>query len=184
MTPLQLVRAECANYEHNGGCLGAMLGDDGRVIYCTARPRCLLAEQQRCAYFEANIAPMQHIATEPQRAAEVQVAVREYRKQTQQEEEVPPVGFNCGRPGVRRKEYCPACYGRRWEATARRACRNGRANDSRKSTVESKTPSKTSRSDSGFSGVSRRPHKDCGSLQNGPLLVVEAWTTVERGAGA
>jgi hypothetical protein len=183
MTALQLARAECANFEHDGACLGTVLGDDGSVVSCTPRPSCLLAERKRCAYFEECVAPMQHIVTEARRAAEIQSAVREYRKVTKQGEEIPRECPDCGCPVVWRKRYCPACSDKRRKATFRRAYHNGRQNGDVDSTVKPETPSESLGNSRGSEVVSRNPYEDSGCSQNSHLTV-EAAGTPGLGAGA
>lgn len=79
MTPLQLVQAECANYEHNGGCLGAYIGDKGQITHCSPTPRCVLSTGERCAYFEECVAPMTDMVKEPRRAKAIHEVVHGYR---------------------------------------------------------------------------------------------------------
>ena len=79
MTPLQLARAECANHEHDGSCLGAHIGDKGLIGHCSPKPRCVLSAGERCAYFEECIAPMAAIVKEPRRAKAIHAAVHSYR---------------------------------------------------------------------------------------------------------
>jgi len=57
MTPLQLARAECANCEPDGGCLGMDIAPDGRSrpLWLKKPPRCVLADGQPCPYFETAI---------------------------------------------------------------------------------------------------------------------------------
>jgi hypothetical protein len=78
VTPLQLANAECANYEHNGACLGVHLGDKGQITHCRPKPRCVLSAGERCAYFEDCVAPMADMVKEPRRAKAIQEAVFSY----------------------------------------------------------------------------------------------------------
>ena len=57
MTPLQLARAECANWERDGECLGMDIATDGRTVPLWQKKpaRCRLADGQACAYFETAI---------------------------------------------------------------------------------------------------------------------------------
>ena len=58
MTPLQLARQCCANWEPDGGCLGVRFGDDGRIVSCSPQPKCWLAEGKPCRYFEECVLPV------------------------------------------------------------------------------------------------------------------------------
>lgn len=58
MTPLQLAKAECANYTNNGGCQGLGIRDNGRSFVFGAKSKCFLAEGKRCDYFEQCVFPM------------------------------------------------------------------------------------------------------------------------------
>jgi hypothetical protein len=52
MSPLQLAVAECANYLPDGSCLGATLANDGTIPHGAPKPRCMLATEEPCKYFE------------------------------------------------------------------------------------------------------------------------------------
>ena len=52
MTPLQLARQCCANWEPDGGCLGVRFGASGQIVSCSPIPRCWIAEGKPCRYFE------------------------------------------------------------------------------------------------------------------------------------
>jgi hypothetical protein len=60
MTPLKAAKAHCANYQADGSCLGIYYNDDLSVDHSKYRPcaRCLLADGQRCEYFEEIVFPM------------------------------------------------------------------------------------------------------------------------------
>jgi hypothetical protein len=60
MTPLQAAKEHCANYQPNGSCLGIYYSNDLSVDQSRYRPctKCLLAEGQRCPYFEEIVVPM------------------------------------------------------------------------------------------------------------------------------
>ena len=59
MTPLQVARAECANFDPTtSGCKGIGIKDDGSLFMFGAKPACVLGNRQPCAYFEELILPM------------------------------------------------------------------------------------------------------------------------------
>lgn len=47
-TPLQMAKAECANYESDGSCHGVGM----------RYPKCMLADGKRCQYFEECVLPL------------------------------------------------------------------------------------------------------------------------------
>ena len=62
MTPHQLAKNHCANYQPNGSCRGCNLSEDGAIRSLTPRPKCLLALDsiKRCAYFESCVMPYRY----------------------------------------------------------------------------------------------------------------------------
>jgi len=58
MTPLQFAKAECSNYETDGSCLGVGIKDDGTMFSFGAKPKCVLADDQPCKFFEECVLPM------------------------------------------------------------------------------------------------------------------------------
>lgn len=58
MTPLELARQECANYDQDR-CLGAAIDNSN----CHPLPRCVLHFNQRCGYFERCVLPMANRGT-------------------------------------------------------------------------------------------------------------------------
>lgn len=57
-TPLQFAREQCANFENGGSCAGIGINDDGRLYIFGKKPACLLANKERCQYFEDCVLPL------------------------------------------------------------------------------------------------------------------------------
>jgi len=59
MTPRQIAKEHCANYQSDGSCLGVHYNDDLKISHVAPLPRCLLADPiRRCPYFEECVMPM------------------------------------------------------------------------------------------------------------------------------
>ena len=58
MTPLQFAKENCANYQTNGSCLGMGIRDDLSQYSFGKKPRCVLANNQPCQYFEECVLPV------------------------------------------------------------------------------------------------------------------------------
>ena len=121
MTPMQLVRDECANHQPDGSCLGVMINEDLSMTRAAPKPRCLLAEGKRCPYFEACVAPMADMASDPRRAADLLEAVAEYRRITKQGLELTRQCPDCDGPMRKGKQYCRKYADRRRKASNREA---------------------------------------------------------------
>ncbi len=78
MTPLQFAREECANHQPDGSCLGAWINEDLSIARSAPKPRCLLGGGERCRYFEACVAPMARMVSDPRRAVALSEAVSLY----------------------------------------------------------------------------------------------------------
>lgn len=60
MKPLQLAKNYCANFQHDGSCLGAIIDDDLSMRHALPLPRCILGDPiRKCSYFEQCVAPME-----------------------------------------------------------------------------------------------------------------------------
>ena len=127
MTPIQFVHEECANHEHGGSCLGVMINADLSLSGFGPRARCRVAACDRCPYFEECLAPMVTMVIEPHRAAAIQEAVAEYRRETMQGVEPVRLCPDCGAPRQPRKRYCPKCAHARQKATKRRSYHQARS---------------------------------------------------------
>jgi hypothetical protein len=85
MTPLQAAKAHCANYQVDGSCLGIYYHADVSVDHSRCKPcdRCLLADGERCSYFEEILVPMRmsrETAEAKARANKKEAAVKTYLK--------------------------------------------------------------------------------------------------------
>ena len=169
MTPLQLARAECANYEPNGACLGVMLGSRGHITHCTPQPRCVLSAGARCTYFEECVAPMQRMVTEPRRAKAIQEAVGLYRLAHAELIVTGRKCPDCRGPLAKFRQVCPGCAAKRRKATLRDAQSRRRGNGPALSTEVPKTPPNSLGNSHGFSGVSPNPYQDSTPPQNDPF---------------
>ena len=59
MTPLQIARLHCANYEGDGSCLGIMLSKDLAPVRTMRHEKCKVGTPGvRCLYFEESVLPM------------------------------------------------------------------------------------------------------------------------------
>src|SRR5262249_30697463 len=58
MTPLQAAKAHCANYQHDGSCLGVAFRDDLSMYrFRKEGLPCLLGTCEACPYFEEIVLP-------------------------------------------------------------------------------------------------------------------------------
>ena len=176
MTPLQFAQQECANHQPDGSCLGVMIEEDLSIRRCSPRPRCRLADGERCGYFEACVAPMARMATDPRRAVALREAVSLYHLTTKQAADPDRNCPDCGRPMAKGRRYCPTCAGARRKATFRASQARTRQSAVGMSTVVQEYPPKTLGFSSGVSAVSPSAIGDSHHPQNEP-------TTVDIGPG-
>lgn len=171
MTPLQFATAECANHQPDGSCAGVMINRDLSMPRAAPKPRCLLAEGKRCAYFEQCVAPMADWTTDPRRAASLQAAVAMYRRVTKQGEDPARRCPECGGPMAKGKRYCPACAAARRKATLRASQARRRGSAVTPSTVVAGDGSKPPAKHGGILAVFRKSMGDGRDPQNGPTTV-------------
>jgi hypothetical protein len=109
MTALQAAKAHCANYQPDGSCLGIYYNDDLSVDWSRYRPcdKCLLAEEERCAYFEEIILPMR--LERPVEAKSFASAVSAYQR-THKLQSLQRFCPECGKaPLLARQRLCADC---------------------------------------------------------------------------
>lgn len=79
MTPLQLAKLECANF-NAGNCLNIDINNDLTLRHGNfSNNQCSLADGKRCVYFEECVAPMAEYQTDSRKAKSYQEAVFDYR---------------------------------------------------------------------------------------------------------
>ena len=169
MTPLQFAKAECANHQPNGSCLGVAFDEQLRHTGCAPKPRCFIAEGKRCPYFEECVMPMADFVTDAHRATALQAAVREYRRMTKQPATPERKCPDCGGAMRKQQRYCPDCAAKRRKATFRASQHERRQKAVGLSTVIPKnTPDSLGKS-GGFSAPTQNPYQDSHHLQKGVL---------------
>jgi len=131
MTPLELARDECANY-NQGACLGvspdSLYQRPGHRPSAQPLEHCLIHVGQRCPYFERVVLPMEkHGSTAIIQAREMYTRVHGLVGIA------PASRCPCGAPRAPRKRFCAECAGRRRQTTLRDAKRRERGHDPRKS---------------------------------------------------
>jgi hypothetical protein len=94
MTPKQLAKAECANWDR-GACLGQGIEWDV----------CRVAQGERCRYFEASVLPLE----DSTRDAKYRQAIREARRTYQQDKRPAILLCECGGEREKGCKYCPEC---------------------------------------------------------------------------
>ncbi len=169
MTPLQFVKAECANHQTDGSCLGATFDAQLRHTGCQPKLRCLIAEGKGCPYFEECVMPMAQIVTDAKRVAELHEAVLEYRRMTQTAQPTKPCRL-CQQPRLPGKSFCPACAQRQRQASNREAQRRRRqATVGLSAFLEKNAPDSLGNSGS-FSASAQNLYQDSHHPQNNTLI--------------
>lgn len=175
MTPLQFVVAECSNHQPDGSCLGMMINDDLSITRGHALPRCLIADGQRCPYFEQCVAPMADTVTEPRHSRSIKEAVMAYQMQHKDGVTTGRLCPQCGLPIDARQRMCRECADKRRKSTFRESQARTRKQRGQMSTVNGKNSPKPPMNQGGNFGNSRNAIEDSHPPQNHPL-------TVEAGA--
>lgn len=142
MTPLQLAKEHCANYQSDGTCLGVGIRDDGSLFRFQPEGKpCVLAPPlKRCAYFETTVL-LRKPADEPcppkARALNDQFAeaVRLYAKSTDAHVPQTVKGQRMCRICRKRiveppKQLCYVCAEERENASRKQATKKYRTKDS------------------------------------------------------
>src|SRR5512137_2786481 len=80
MTPLQIAREHCANWQCDGSCLGAMIDDDLQIRRCRPKPKCVVGTTGvRCQYFEECLLPMGRSIDNPNYRQQFEEGIQQYR---------------------------------------------------------------------------------------------------------
>jgi hypothetical protein len=126
MTPIQLAKAECANFD-NGRCLGIGIRDNGSLYGFEAKGPCVLKVLGvRCPYFEECVLPMASRVEPPTRRTDYMEAAAFYRRAANVPQSVSRT-CSCGRPLEPYKQTCYVCR------DAARKQKNRQRNQKRKS---------------------------------------------------
>ena len=128
-TPLQMARAECANFCKDGSCLGIPTECLTSECPTVAAPldRCKLAEPgKRCMYFERAVIPLANYFPEKYaKAVETYTAGRAKNALAIKAARL----CECGNPLPKRKRYCPTCARRKRRESARNGMAKKRRDD-------------------------------------------------------
>lgn len=172
MSPLQIAKAHCANYQPDGSCLGMYYRDDLSIDKQRSKPlpECLLTVCQACPYFEEIVLPQVSASVAEQYRKSLPAgAVTSARPQR-----AIKVCLDCRRCEVEsRQKYCAKCARIRNRKSKRQHMRLKRKLDVEKSgnspipaealtrgdTTTGYSDTKTSISDSSFSTVWERVQK-------------------------
>jgi hypothetical protein len=123
MTPVELARQECANY-NQGACLGvtpdSLAVRDDQPMNAHPLPECVLYLGQPCAYFERCVLPMAN------RGKPELIQAREIYHRTHAMTAVRAKCPTCGAPRAPRKRFCVPCAREQRRATLRDAQRRKR----------------------------------------------------------
>ena len=126
MSPLQIAKAECANFHGDDGCLGfpveCMTSDQPTMA--APLDRCKLAKAgERCAYFECVVIPL--AKSHPEKYAK---AVETYTaSRTRNALLVGPARLcECGNPLPKHRRFCEKCRTRKRRESTRAAVRKCR----------------------------------------------------------
>ncbi len=117
MTPVQIAKSHCANYQPNGSCLGVYYNDDLSISRIAGLRRCLLGGPiRRCPYFEECVMPMklENRSREMQdrKRAEFEEGLHQYRMAV---------------AGIRGKRLCRDCQQRDTGSRSRQLCNECRS---------------------------------------------------------
>jgi hypothetical protein len=169
VTPLQFAKAECANHQADGSCLGATFDEQLRPTGCTPKAHCLLAVGKRCPYFEACVLPMAEFVTDPKRAAALHTACVAYRRMTGQPVAPERKCPDCGGAVRKKHRYCPDCAAKRRKDTLRTAQRERRQTAVGLSTVIPKKAAVSLGKSGAFSPSTQNPYQDSHHPQTGVI---------------
>jgi hypothetical protein len=138
MHPLQIARAHCSNFQHDGSCLGAWIDDDLQIRHCGHKAECLLKKRgARCPYFEECVAPIGAQLEAHERGystlyiQQVREALDQYHRAAEKQQEKHGGCKDCGRLRAPRGQYCVICAARRNKENQRRWAAAKRADKSK-----------------------------------------------------
>ena len=142
MTPLQVAKAHCANFDQ-GRCLGVYYNDDLTIQACRPLPLCLLAESaQRCPYFETVVMRITLDQSTPsgvKRKEEFDEGIREYRLATgllkSENDRSRPCPDCKQRPLEQGKKFCYVCREKRRKDTYKSSNRRRRQSNASMTTT-------------------------------------------------
>ena len=125
MTPVELARQECANY-NQGACLGvspdSLAARDDQPMNAHPLPECVLYLGQPCAYFERCVLPMAN------RGKPELIQAREIYHRTHSMAAALRTAKcpTCGAPRAPRKRFCVPCARQHRQNTTRESMRKRR----------------------------------------------------------
>ena len=133
MSPKQLARQECANYD-NGICSRVMINSDlSNAIDPELRGEPCLVSKTRCEYFEKCIVPLEKFVKHRNDGNEIQKAIKTYKSNIMGIDNFRRCR-NCFEEvsGMKPNErYCSSCKVKRKRSTWRRSKRRSRCPQSR-----------------------------------------------------
>lgn len=116
MTPLEIAKSHCANYQNDGSCLGIHFGPNLIMRLVRPLPKCLLSGPiERCSYFDECVAPQKLGHKNPTTEAKMREGfaggIRRYNRAIGRDTETPlRVCPNCNRnPLQPHKKLCAEC---------------------------------------------------------------------------
>jgi hypothetical protein len=166
-----MIRDECSNHQPDGSCLGMMINDDLSITRGHALPRCLIADNKRCPFFEECVAPMVRNVTDPRRNRALKEAVMIYQMQHKNAVTTGRRCPECGLPIEARQRLCRECADKRRKATYRSHKSKTRKQGGHMSTVNGKNDPKTPMKEGGNFGISQNAIEDSHPPQIGTLTV-------------
>ena len=171
MNAVQFVEAECSNLLPDGACLGAMIMPDLSIPFCRSRPRCLVMDGTRCVHFEECAVHMADNASDHRRALDLQEAVADYRKRTNQGPITARACPECGGAVQKNKRMCPACAQKHRKTSNRTAQARRRRSRDVGSAEDQKNAPESLRNTQDIRPVFGIPGEDSGHPKTSKLLL-------------